>query len=85
MHCMLVCGSHEDLQIRNVPDDLACLDLERHPHGVLLPAIWAMRENLTAYDAAYVSLADVLAAPLRTLDAGLAAAPGRTVRVELVT
>lgn len=64
--------------------DLADLDLERHPHEVLLPAIWRLRHNLTAYDAAYVALAQALDTPLVTLDARLAAAPGHGAVVELL-
>lgn len=63
---------------------LADLDVATYPHEPLLPAIWALRDNLTAYDAAYVALATALDAPLVTLDAGLAAAPHRA-RVDLVS
>lgn len=51
------------------------LDLERHTHELVLPLIWRLRNNLTAYDAAFVALAAILDAPLVTLDARLAAAP----------
>lgn len=63
---------------------LADLDLERYPHTQLLPRIWALRENLTAYDATYVALAEVLEATLLTSDQGLAAAPGNLADVELI-
>jgi predicted nucleic acid-binding protein len=63
---------------------LADLDLERYPHTPLLPRIWALRENLTAYDAAYVALAEVLDATLLTSDRCLAAAPGILADVELI-
>jgi len=63
---------------------LADLDLERHPHSLFLPRIWALRENLTAYDAAYVALAEVMDAPLLTSDRRLAAAPGTRARIELL-
>lgn len=62
---------------------LAALDVATYPHEPLLPAIWRMRDNLTAYDAAYVAVAAVLDAPLLTLDARLAAAPHGVV-VDLV-
>lgn len=64
--------------------DLADLDIAHHPHEPLLPTMWRLRQNLTAYDAAYVALAEVLDVPLLTLDARLAAAPGHGARVELV-
>ena len=63
----------------------ALLDIvsHRYPHDVLLERIWELRANLTAYDAAYVALAEMLDLPLLTSDAGLAAAPGLRCRVEL--
>jgi predicted nucleic acid-binding protein len=64
--------------------ELRSLDLERHSHEPLLDRVWALRANLTAYDAVYVALAEALAAPLLTCDARLARAPGLRARVELV-
>lgn len=64
-------------------DNLRDLDLRRHPHGPILPRIWSWRYNLTSYDAAYVTLAEVLDAPLLTTDARLAGAPGLPVPVEV--
>ncbi len=55
----------------------------RYPHAALLPRIWELRENLTAYDAAYVSLAETLDAPLITTDARLARASGHRAEIEL--
>ncbi len=63
--------------------DLADLPLHRYPHFVLLPRIWQWRQNLTAYDAAYVALAEALNAPLVTRDRALASA-ARGVRVEVL-
>lgn len=64
--------------------DLADLPLHRYPHDFLLPRIWDLRNNLTAYDAAYVALAEALDAPLLTRDQRLAAAAAHHARVELV-
>jgi predicted nucleic acid-binding protein len=64
--------------------DLAALPLHRYPHDVLLPRVWELRDNLTAYDAVYVALAEALDAPLVTRDARLAAATGHRARIELV-
>ena len=64
--------------------DLRALDLERHAHEPLLDRVWALRENVTAYDAVYVALAEALDAPLLTCDGRLARAPGLKARVELV-
>lgn len=63
---------------------LAELPIERHPHDILLTRIWSLRSNLTAYDAAYVALAELLEAPLWTRDRRIAAAPGGRARVTLV-
>ena len=38
--------------------DLAAFPLRRYPHGLLLPRVWELRNNLTAYDAVNVVLAD---------------------------
>jgi predicted nucleic acid-binding protein len=64
--------------------DLRDLDLQRHAHEPLLPRVWQLRENLTAYDAVYVALAEVLESPLLTCDAKLARAPGLKCQVELI-
>jgi predicted nucleic acid-binding protein len=63
--------------------DLADLPLERYPHYVLLPRIWQLRHNLTAYDATYLALAEALDAPLLTRDRALTSARGG-VRVEVL-
>lgn len=56
-------------------DALADLDVASYPHEPLLPAIWQLCRNLTAYDATYVALALALQVPLVTLDRRLASAP----------
>ncbi len=58
--------------------------LNRYPHDVFLLRIWALRHNLTAYNAAYVTLAEALDAPLITRDSALARASGHRARVELI-
>jgi predicted nucleic acid-binding protein len=63
--------------------DLMALRILRYPHSSLLPRIWQYRHNLSAYDAAYVALAEKLGAPLITRDARLAAASGHTAHIEL--
>jgi predicted nucleic acid-binding protein len=64
--------------------DLAALPLRRAPHRPLLARCWELRDNLTAYDAAYVALAEMLPAVLLTADARLARAPGPRCAVELL-
>lgn len=58
--------------------------ITRYPHEALLHRIWRLRENLTAYDAAYVALAEALGAPFVTRDARLARAKGHHAQIEAV-
>ena len=64
-------------------DDLLALRIFRYPHHVLLRRIWQQRHNLSAYDAAYVSLAETLGASLITRDSRLASASTHSAVVEL--
>jgi predicted nucleic acid-binding protein len=63
--------------------DLVDFPLTRYPRFVLLTRIWQMRHGLTAYDAAYLALAEALDAPLITRDRALSRA-GSQVRVEVI-
>jgi predicted nucleic acid-binding protein len=65
-------------------DDFRSLDIARYGHEMLLPRIWELRTNVTAYDAAYLALAELLRAPLLTCDARLTRAPGHRADVETV-
>jgi len=64
--------------------DLVAMPLRRAPHQPLLPRAWELRENLTIYDAAYVSLAEALQVPLLTADQRLARAPGPRCHIEVL-
>ena len=64
-------------------EDLESLVIERHPHRDLLPRIWQLRESLTAYDGAYVALAEALDAPLLTCDAKLGRSHGHGATIEV--
>ncbi len=64
--------------------DLMDLQLLRHRHDFLLPRVWELRNNLTAYDAVYVALAEVLDAPLITRDRRIAGAAGHHAEVRLI-
>ena len=64
--------------------DLADFPITRYPHDLFLPRIWQLRHNMTAYDAVYVALAELLPAPLITRDARLASTPGHTAVIELI-
>ena len=65
-------------------EDLLDLPLTRYPHDALAGRIWELRGGITAYDAAYVALAEALGAPLLTRDAALASARGHRARIDLV-
>ena len=60
------------------------LPLRRWGHEALLCRTWALRATLTAYDAAYVALAEALDAVLVTTDGKIARSPGHQARVEVV-
>jgi predicted nucleic acid-binding protein len=63
--------------------DLRALRIVRYAHQPLLTRAWALRHNLSAYDALYVALAEGLEAPLVTTDRRLASAPGHDAKVIL--
>jgi predicted nucleic acid-binding protein len=65
-------------------EDYLDLRITRHPTEPLLMRIWELRANVTAYDAAYVALAEALDAPLVTADARLARSSGLRARIELI-
>jgi predicted nucleic acid-binding protein len=60
------------------------LGLRRHASRALWRRAWELRLNLSAYDALYVALAELLQVPLLTADARLARAPGLRCCVELI-
>ena len=64
--------------------DLAALPLRRSPHLALLARCWALRDNLTVYDASYVALAEALDATLLTADRRLARATGPRCAIEIL-
>lgn len=63
---------------------LPSLPIRRHSHGPFMERVWALRANLTAYDASYVALAEALGAVLITGDARLARAPGHSASIEVI-
>lgn len=61
------------------------LAIARYAVVGLSERMWELRDNVTAYDASYVALAEALGCPLLTADARLAAAPGVRCAVTVVT
>jgi predicted nucleic acid-binding protein len=61
------------------------LPLTRHEHTPFMGRIWGLRASMTAYDAAYVALAEGLQAVLLTCDGKLARAHGHRADIELLT
>lgn len=64
--------------------DLTDLDLHRHAHLDLLDRAWKLRDNISAYDAMYVALAEAIEAPMVTCDSPLAKAAGHRARIEVI-
>ena len=61
--------------------DLAAWPLIRYPHDLFLARLWMLRRRVTAYDAAYVALAETLSVTLLTCDARLAASHGHDAMI----
>jgi predicted nucleic acid-binding protein len=76
-------GEVSESRGREALNVLSVFPLTRYAHEPLLGRIWALRESLTAYDAAYVALAEALGDTLLTRDRRLARATGLRARVEL--
>lgn len=68
---------------RQALEILPVFPLTRYAHEPLLPRIWQLRGTLTAYDAAYVALAEALGVILLTRDERLSRASGIRAKVEL--
>jgi predicted nucleic acid-binding protein len=76
-----------ELQPNRAAQALAVLNdlrLVRHPHEPYVPRIWALRHSLTAYDAAYVALAEALDARLITRDGRMASSHGHRAKIEMI-
>lgn len=77
-------GQLDERRSSQALDDLAALPLRRVSHRALLPRVWELRDNLTAYDAAYVALAEALDALLLTADGAMKGASGVCCEVEVL-
>lgn len=80
---MVIALEISDERAADARSDFAELALVRYPHQPLNDRVWELRHNLTAYDATFVALAEILDVPLITGDARLAAAPGHKAQIEL--
>ena len=70
-------------QAADIRSDFDALSITRYAHGGLADRIWELRHNLTAYDASYVALAEILDCPVVTSDAKMAKASGHRADVEV--
>jgi predicted nucleic acid-binding protein len=80
---LVIGGQLSEDRAADARDDFAALAITRYEHTVVADRIWELRHGLTAYDATFVALAELLDAPLVTFDARLARAPGHHATVEL--
>ncbi|MEX1294720.1 MAG: type II toxin-antitoxin system VapC family toxin [Candidatus Limnocylindrales bacterium] len=76
-------GAITDDRAADALTDFADLAIVRYPHVPLAERMWELRHSTTAYDAAFVVLAEILEVPLITCDARLARAPGHRAVVEV--
>lgn len=71
-------------QAEQAVDDLVDLPIADCPTAALLPRIWDLRDNLTAYDACYIALAESLGCTLLTADVRLSRAPTARCPIEVI-
>ncbi len=64
--------------------DFLDFPITRYAHDAFAFRIWELRQNVTAYDGAYVALAEALSAPLITRDRKLASSSGHRAVIEVV-
>jgi predicted nucleic acid-binding protein len=81
---LILGGGLNAARARRAVRRLAVLPLVRWPHDRLVGRALALRDQLTAYDATYVALAEGLGATLLTRDARMARAGGHRARIEVV-
>jgi predicted nucleic acid-binding protein len=77
-------GALTDTQATNATEDLLNLPIIVYPTAALLRRAWELRDNVTAYDACYVALAEALGCALATADQRLANAPGARCQFDVV-
>ena len=77
-------GALTKRQADSAIEDVLALPITVYPTAPFLRRCWALRANITAYDACYVALAEALGITLMTADAGLANAPGTRCQFKLI-
>lgn len=76
LRLLVLRGEVDERDAMRAIDVWARLGLQRVSVSGLLDRVWDLRDNLTAYDATYVAVAEALGAPLVTADGRLGRAPG---------
>ncbi len=82
---LLRAGKVDDRRAELALTDLRRIPMHRAPHRGLVTRCWELRNNLTAYDASYVALAELLGATLVTTDARMSRAPQLRCAVEVLS
>jgi predicted nucleic acid-binding protein len=77
----LIAAHDAELAVKTLPR----LQIERHAHLLLLPRIWELRDSVTAYDASYVALSEILGMPLLTCDSKLSRSHGHRAEIVLLS
>jgi len=77
-------GAIDVTQAEHAVTDLLDLPITVYPTAPLLLRSWRLRDNLTAYDACYIALAETLGWSLLTADTRLARAPGTRCPIEAI-
>jgi predicted nucleic acid-binding protein len=80
---LVLAGHLSEDRAADARGDFADLTVVRYGHAPLADRSWELRNNLTAYDATFVALAEALNVPLVTCDARLTGAPGSSAVIEL--
>ena len=77
-------GSWQAQRAAQAVEDFAAMRIARHAHDSLRSRIWELRKTVTAYDGAYLALAEALGCPLLTRDRKLGRAAGHAAAIEVL-
>lgn len=81
---LTLAGNLSEVRAQDLLTDFDDLSIQRWPSAdVLRRRAFQLRDNISAYDAAYVALAEALDCPLLTRDARLARSSGHSARIEV--